>query len=143
MKMEEVSNLIGVFSKEGLNYLRFSLGDFELELKKDEILTGKNSITSPEQKKLENLGKLDETDGTYKLEAPMVGIYYSSPSKDARPFVGLGDRVEKGQVVAIIEAMKMINEISSPVSGRISSLNFKDEDMVEYGDVLMEIEEDV
>lgn len=137
MKMEEVSNLIGVFSKEGLNYLRFSLGDFELELKKDEILTGKNSITSPEQK------KLDETDGTYKLEAPMVGIYYSSPSKDARPFVGLGDRVEKGQVVAIIEAMKMINEISSPVSGRISSLNFKDEDMVEYGDVLMEIEEDV
>lgn len=51
--------------------------------------------------------------------------------------------MEKGQVVCIIEAMKMINEIKAPISGVISKINFKNEELVQYDDVIMEIEEDV
>ena len=53
----------------------------------------------------------------------------------------LGDSVDKGEVICIIEAMKMINEIKAPVSGVIKRINFKNEELVQYDDVIMEIEE--
>ena len=53
------------------------------------------------------------------IEAPMVGTFYRAPAPDAQPFVREGDRVKKGQVVCIIEAMKLMNEIESKVAGRV------------------------
>ena len=74
------------------------------------------------------------------VESPMVGTFYRSPSPDAAPFVEEGSSVRKGQTVCIIEAMKMMNEIEAPASGRIVRIVAENAQPVEYGQALMVIE---
>jgi acetyl-CoA carboxylase biotin carboxyl carrier protein len=74
------------------------------------------------------------------IEAPMVGTFYHAPSLDAQPFVRDGDRVKKGQVVCIIEAMKLMNEIESKVAGRVVKVLVENTQPVEYGQPLFLLE---
>jgi acetyl-CoA carboxylase biotin carboxyl carrier protein len=74
------------------------------------------------------------------IEAPMVGTLYRAPSPDAQPFVRDGDRVKKGQVVCIIEAMKLMNEIESKVAGRVVKVLVENAQAVEYGQPLFLLE---
>jgi acetyl-CoA carboxylase biotin carboxyl carrier protein len=74
------------------------------------------------------------------IEAPMVGTFYRAPSPDAQPFVRDGDRVKKGQVVCIIEAMKLMNEIESKVAGRVAKVLVENAQPVEYGQPLFLLE---
>ena len=71
---------------------------------------------------------------------PMVGTFYRAPSPDAQPFVREGDRVKKGQVVCIIEAMKLMNEIESKVAGRVVKVLVENAQPVEYGQPLFLLE---
>ena len=72
--------------------------------------------------------------------APLTGVYYVAPSPTSPPFVNLGDVVHVGQVVALVEAMKVFNEIPSEVAGRIIELVATNGDVVHKGDVLMKVE---
>jgi acetyl-CoA carboxylase biotin carboxyl carrier protein len=74
------------------------------------------------------------------IEAPMVGTFYRAPSPDAQPFVRDGERVKKGQVVCIIEAMKLMNEIESKVAGRVVKVLVENAQPVEYGQPLFLLE---
>lgn len=74
------------------------------------------------------------------LTSPMVGTFYSAPSPDAKPFVEVGQTVSQGDVVCIVEAMKLMNEIEAEVSGKIIEICVKDGQPVEFGQVLMYIE---
>ena len=74
------------------------------------------------------------------ITAPMVGTFYAAPSPDAAPFVKVGDSVATGQVVCIIEAMKLMNEIEAETSGTITEICVKNGDSIEFGQVLMYIE---
>ena len=74
------------------------------------------------------------------VEAPMVGTFYRAASPDAQPFVRDGDRVKKGQVVCIIEAMKLMNEIESKVAGRVVKVLAENAQPVEYGQPLFLLE---
>src|SRR5215469_13875400 len=74
------------------------------------------------------------------IESPMVGTFYRSPSPDAAAFVEEGSSVRKGQTVCIIEAMKMMNEIEAPASGRVVKIVAQNAQPVEYGQALMVIE---
>ena len=74
------------------------------------------------------------------IEAPMVGTFYRAPSPDAQPFVRDGDRVKKGQVVCIIEAMKLMNEIESKVAGRVVKVLVENAQPVEYSQPLFLLE---
>ncbi len=74
------------------------------------------------------------------VEAPMVGTFYRAASPDAQPFVRDGDRVKKGQVVCIIEAMKLMNEIESKVAGRVVKVLVENAQPVEYGQPLFLLE---
>lgn len=87
-------------------------------------------------------GEPDEGDcpGCVEITAPIVGTFYRKPAPDAEPFVKVGDRVEKGQVVCIIEAMKLFNEIESEVSGIIRKVLVEDGEPVEYGQPLFLVE---
>ena len=86
-------------------------------------------------------GKSEKTEhkGT-PITAPMVGTYYEAPSPDEAPFVKVGDNVSIGQVVCIIEAMKLMNEIEADVSGKITEICVKNGDSIEFGQVLMYVE---
>jgi acetyl-CoA carboxylase biotin carboxyl carrier protein len=79
------------------------------------------------------------TENLYTVKSPMVGTFYRAPSPDSPPFVKIGDKVQKGQTLCIIEAMKIMNEIESEISGEIVDILLNDEDTVEYGQALMKI----
>jgi acetyl-CoA carboxylase biotin carboxyl carrier protein len=74
------------------------------------------------------------------IEAPMVGTFYRASAPDAQPFVREGDLVKKGQVVCIIEAMKLMNEIESKVAGRVTRVLVENAQPVEYGQPLFALE---
>jgi acetyl-CoA carboxylase biotin carboxyl carrier protein len=74
------------------------------------------------------------------VQAPMVGTYYSAPAPGAKPFVQIGDEVKVGQVLCIIEAMKMMNQIESDRAGKITSVLVQNGDPVEFGQALFSIQ---
>jgi acetyl-CoA carboxylase biotin carboxyl carrier protein len=82
---------------------------------------------------------VDELAGLHIVKSPIVGTYYEAPSPGAPPFVKAGDRVGAGQALCIVEAMKLMNEIESDVSGEIVKLLVKNGQPVEYGQGLFAI----
>ena len=73
------------------------------------------------------------------VKSPLVGTFYSSPSPDADSFVSVGDKVKKGQILGIIEAMKLMNEIECDFDGEVEEIFIKNEETVEYGQPLFKI----
>ena len=83
--------------------------------------------------------KEEKKSGT-TITSPMVGTFYMAPSPDSAPFVSVGGSVKQGDVVCIIEAMKMMNEIKSEVAGKVVEVCVEDGQPVEFGQVLMYVE---
>jgi acetyl-CoA carboxylase biotin carboxyl carrier protein len=83
----------------------------------------------------------DPDAGLHILKSPIVGTYYGSPSPGASPFVSPGDRVEKGQVICIVEAMKLMNEIESDASGEVVKCFISNGQPIEFGQPLFSIRE--
>ncbi|MCL6433681.1 MAG: acetyl-CoA carboxylase biotin carboxyl carrier protein [Leptolyngbyaceae cyanobacterium HOT.MB2.61] len=77
-----------------------------------------------------------------EVVSPMVGTFYRAPAPDEPPFVEVGDRIRKGQTVCIIEAMKLMNELESEVSGEIVEILVQNGEPVEYGQLLMRVNPD-
>lgn len=73
------------------------------------------------------------------VKSPLVGTFYTAPSEEAEPFVSVGDRVKKGQTLAIVEAMKLMNDIESDYDGTVIEVFVKNGDCVEYGQPLFAI----
>lgn len=82
----------------------------------------------------------EDTSRYVEVKAPIVGTFYRAPSPEAEPFVKEGDLVKKGQVLCIIEAMKLMNEIESEVSGVVRKILVSNGEPIEYGQVLFLIE---
>lgn len=74
------------------------------------------------------------------VKSPLVGTFYAAPSEDAEPFVKVGDTVKKGQTLAIVEAMKLMNEIESEFDGVVTEILVENEENVEYGQPLFRIQ---
>ena len=74
------------------------------------------------------------------VKSPLVGIYYAASSPDSAPFVKVGDKVSKGQVLGIVEAMKLMNEIESEFDGTVNQILVENEQMVEFGQPMFVIE---
>ena len=81
-------------------------------------------------------------DELHVVSSPIVGTFYASPSPDSPPFVRIGDRVRKGQVLCIVEAMKLMNEIESDVDGVVAEIHPKNAQPVEYGEPLFGVRRD-
>lgn len=139
---EDLLEIIQQFSLEGLNRLSLKTDNFKLEVEKEsekEFLSVESpSITA--QTKTASPEKEVETEN-YKVESPMVGVFYEAQEPGAKPYVSVGDSVEEGDTLYIIEAMKMIHEISSPISGTVEKILVKDGEVVEYSQRIMEIKE--
>jgi acetyl-CoA carboxylase biotin carboxyl carrier protein len=78
----------------------------------------------------------EDTTGMITITSPIVGTFYRSPSPDADPYVEEGDYVKKGQVLCIVEAMKLMNEIESEMDGRVTKILAESTKPVEYGQAL-------
>lgn len=85
---------------------------------------------------------LTRTSKTTEVRSPVVGAFWVSPSPGEAPFVAVGDRVEAGQQLGIVEVMKLMSNVSSPVTGHIVAIEAQNADMVEYDQVLFLIEAD-
>ncbi len=114
---------------------------------KEEVVTAKtesfsNNETVISQPVSQEKTKVSEDEDLYIVKSPMVGTFYTSPSPDKAPFVSVGDTVKTSSILCIIEAMKLMNEIESEVSGTIKEILVKNGEMVEYGQPLFKIKED-
>ena len=110
-----------------------------------EMMGGANGVTAkeaamPERKETAGKSTAAEahSEGVF-VTSPLVGTFYTAPAEDAEPFVKVGDTVKKGQVVAIVEAMKLMNEIESEVDGVIAEVLVKNGEMVDYGKPLFRV----
>ena len=149
--LDYIEKLVTLVSDSELTELALEDGDRAILLKKEkEIVTAQTVAVAtptaiptpvaatPATTEETPAAKVEET-GT-PITSPMVGTFYSAPSPGAKPFVQVGDVVSKGQVVCIIEAMKLMNEIEAEVSGKITKILVEDGKPVEYGQVLMYVE---
>ena len=76
---------------------------------------------------------------TREIKSPMVGVFYAAPSPDAKPFVEVGSKVKKGDIVCIVEAMKLMNEITAEFDGEVVDICVHNGDVVEYGQTLLKL----
>ena len=145
MKIKEVQSIIKDFESSNLMSLELEMDSFKLKLSKNKqeetLFETKNNpplINIPEEKFIEPTINLPTT----TIKSPLVGTFYESSSPDAAPFVKKGDYIKKGDVVCIIEAMKIMNEITSSVDGVIQTVHATNGSVVGYDDVLFTVEID-
>ena len=137
IEMLEASNLNEIEVSQGEESVRISKSSGEIKVLQDSNIGVNNesqSINKIDNNQIEN-----EIKGN-QVTSPIVGTFYRKPSPDKEPFVKVGEIVNKGDVLCIIEAMKMMNEIKSEFDGKISSIEVDDGQPVEFGQTIIVIE---
>ena len=166
MNFKEIQELIRLVSKSDLAEFKMKEGDFELKIKTGKAITTQHAMpvsylpSAPAishheplnlAKPPAGIGQIpvsdknenDSSEGSKNLleiKSPMVGTFYRSPGPDKPQFVKVGDKVDSGTTVCIIEAMKLFNEIESEVKGTIVKVMVEDASPVEYDQVLFLVE---
>ncbi len=144
MDFKEIKRLITMVEEAQISGFKIDTGTIKIEIEKHG--NGQTYVTTASPTMMAHAAhapapvshasdiaapKVDKPGATVK--SPMVGTFYASPSPDAAAFVSVGDTISKGQVVCIVEAMKLFNEIESDVSGVIEKILVNSGDPVEYG----------
>lgn len=137
MNTKEIEQIIKIFEASHIKHLELEIDNMKIKLEKDELLLERIPSTSnKEEDSIPN-----NTSNFKEVASPIVGVYYEAPSTGEKPFVSIGSRVKKGDKLCIIEAMKVMNEITAPTDGVITEIYVHNKDMVEYGSRLFRIEE--
>ena len=145
MDIRKIKTLIEMLEESNLNEIEVSQGDESVRISKgkdplDYIENNQiNTSISSQEKVSKNEDETRKFVGN-QVKAPLVGTFYRKPSPDSDPFVKIGDIVKKGQVLCIIEAMKMMNEIKSEFDGEVSSIEIEDGQPVEFGQTIIVIQ---
>ncbi|WP_105618764.1 acetyl-CoA carboxylase biotin carboxyl carrier protein [Vallitalea okinawensis] len=153
MDFKDIEKLVKLTDESGLTHLEIKDKDFKITLKKEKeqvsvpyqqpisttvpVTTQSPSVAQPVETKADEKVK---PDNIKVIKAPMVGTFYAASGPDVEPFVKVGDKVKQGDTVCILEAMKLMNDIESEFTGTVVNILVANEDMVEYGQPLMEIE---
>jgi acetyl-CoA carboxylase biotin carboxyl carrier protein len=146
MKIKEIEKLVFLLEKSGI--LEIEVTDFwgrKVRISKSSSHTvtsqvQKASVSVEKKKELLEEKPQEQKKNLVTIRSPIVGTFYRSSSPDSPPYVEVGDVVKPGQVVCIIEAMKLMNEIESDVAGRVLEILVKNEEPVEYNQDLFLIE---
>ena len=156
MDYQQILELVKEVSKAGLTNFEYTEGNIRIAMScpqpEEKIVVpasnlvlqeaagaGANTVetAAPAQQEPEQIA---EEKGGNVVKSPLVGTFYAAPSEDAQPFVKVGDTVKKGQTLAIVEAMKLMNEIESEFDGVVTEILVENEDNVEYGQPLFRIQ---
>ncbi len=144
MDLRHLKRIIKEFESSSIQKLEITEKDFTVKLEKSNPSNTSfvESRNNTEDVKVVTDHKVPNEENTNTIvKSPLVGTYYDSPSPESAPFVTVNQRINKGDVLFIIEAMKVMNEIKSPVSGVVKNILVQSGNMVEYSQVIMEIEE--
>ena len=147
MEVKEMKELIAAVSTANVDEFEYNNEEFSIRIAKkkakiatvDASVAGvpvQNAAIMPEQSEEQP----EEVLYGDEIKAPLVGTFYAAPSEDAEPFIKVGDTVKKGQTLAIVEAMKLMNEIESEFDGVVTKVLVENEQTVEYGQPLFEVE---
>ena len=134
MELDQLQQIIRLLKAEALSEITVQEGD-QLITVKQELAVGPvrplpaGPAVEPEQ-------PIEEPEDALTLSAPLVGTFYRRPAPDAEPFVSPGDIVNPGDTLCVIEAMKVMNEITAEAAGRVRQVLAEDGDAVEYGQPL-------
>ena len=137
IEMLEDSNLQEIEIQEGEESVRLVKGNSHNQNLHTQTISIPQNNPIQEPPSVETAEEVKEE--TNSIDSPMVGTFYASASPGAKPFISIGDIVSEGDVVCIVEAMKMMNEIKSEFSGKVLSVNVENSEPVEYGQSLFEI----
>ena len=139
MEFDKIVKLIHAVGESGLSEFSFEEGALKISMRGGEK-QGKTVEFLPKAVEIKEEIKEKPTAITGKtVKSPLVGTFYAAPSPEAETFVKKGDTVKKGQVLGIVEAMKLMNEIESEYDGVVEEILIGNEDMVEYGQPLFVI----
>lgn|SRR5690554_4613423 len=145
MKLSEIKSIIKDFEASKLTELELETNNVKLKLSKNKnpIIKTNKDINYQEinqtTKSQDGSAKIETNEDLSYIKSPLVGTFYESLKPGSKPFVKVGDKVKKGDVVCIVEAMKIMNEITSSYDGTISKISFKNGDVVGFEDVLFEV----
>ena len=144
MDIRKIKKLIEMLQDSDLKEIEVSQGDESVRISRDN--KSQTYVEPVIQKQVvheaniasEKVVHQEEIEGN-QITSPIVGTFYRKPSPDKDPFIKVGDVVQEGDVLCIIEAMKMMNEIKSDFSGKVVSINVQDGQPVEYGQHIITI----
>lgn len=156
MEVKEIIELMKAMSENGMTGFELAEGDWKLSMKREkkvvaaaqapvvmqvpgQTIIQTADVTAMEQVSGETSEKKTSGISEKVISCPLVGTFYSSPAPDAEDYVKVGDTVKKGQVIGIVEAMKLMNEIESEYDGIVEEILVKNEETVEYGQPLFRI----
>jgi len=157
MEVKEIIELMKAMSENGMTGFELEEGDWKLSMKREKKIVaaaqtpvvmqvpGQGSmiqtadVTAMEQVSGENAEKKISGISEKVITCPLVGTFYSSPAPDAEDYVKVGDTVKKGQVIGIVEAMKLMNEIAAEEEGQIVEVCVQNGQIVEYGQTLFKL----
>lgn len=141
MELDEIKALIELLKESDITEIEIEKEGSKIKLKRGRLFT---SIEMPKVEYTAREERLaaeeEEKARLVTVKAPLVGTFYRSPSPDSGPFIEPGAKVKKGQVLCIIEAMKLMNEIESDLDGTVSRILVENGQPVEYGEPLFLIE---
>lgn len=138
MEMEHLIKLIETVSNSGLSKFEYEESGVRVYMEKSEAV--KASVVSMQaEAQAETQGEAQEEEKGNVITSPLVGIFYAAPEENAEPFVKVGDFVKRGQTLAIVEAMKLMNEIESEYDGVVAEVLAENGNAVEFGQPLFRI----
>ena len=147
MEIKEIQELLKAFDESGSSYLSLEQDGVAIKLKKPSETVSVVSqpvvsavsapqVAAPAEAQAQPAGPEEpKIDGDQVL-APLVGVFYAAPSPEASAYVQVGDKVKEGQILCLIEAMKMMSEITAPRDGVIKKIYVKNQDVVGFEDPL-------
>ena len=148
MDIRKVKKLIEMLESSELEVIEIQEGEESVRLVKKQTETVVSHVTqNPADPVTEKtvIGHSQEASSTIKatdgevITSPMVGTFYAAPSPGAKPFISVGDEIQEGDIVCIVEAMKMMNEIKSDFSGKVTSVLVENSEPVEFGQALFTV----
>lgn len=135
--IERVESIIGILKGSNISEMELQEREFELTLRRN---PGVATVVRALEQIDTHQEKASQVQESYlEVKAPLTGVYYAAPSPAAAPFVHVGDTIQIGQTVALIEAMKVFSEISSDVAGRVVAIQAHAGDVIKKGEVLLQV----